>query len=88
MKFTLRINNVQALKKRSLPRVLMSNNGAAMTFDEFMEGLERLGILYKLTLHFIKYNYVTLCSRIILLSQPKTNLPYISFRSMIGLTAC
>jgi len=63
----------------------MSNNGAAMTFYESMEGLERLGILHKLTLHFIKYYYVTLYSRIILLSQAKTNLPNISFRSMIDL---
>jgi putative transposase len=45
----------QALQKRKLPRALMSDNGSAMTSNEFTEGLERLGILHQLTLPYSPY---------------------------------
>lgn len=45
----------QALQKRGLPRALMSDNGSAMTSDEFTEGLERLGILHQPTLPYSPY---------------------------------
>ncbi len=40
----------QALAKRGRPRMIMSDNGAAMVAAETVEGLERLGILYTNTL--------------------------------------
>lgn len=46
---------MQALQKRGLPRALMSDNGSAMTSDEFTEGLERLGILHQPTLPYSPY---------------------------------
>lgn len=46
---------MQALQKRSLPRALMSDNGAAMTAAEFTEGLERLSILHQRTLPYSPY---------------------------------
>ena len=45
----------QALQKRGLPRALMSDNGAAMTSAEFIQGLERLGILHQTTLPYSPY---------------------------------
>ena len=46
---------VQALQKRALPRELMTDNGAAMTSQEFTHGLERQGILHQLTLPYSPY---------------------------------
>lgn len=45
----------QALQKRGLPRALMTDNGSAMTSAEFVEGLERLGILHQPTLPYSPY---------------------------------
>lgn len=45
----------QALLKRGLPRALMSDNGAAMTSAEFVQGLERLSILHQPTLPYSPY---------------------------------
>ena len=45
----------QALQKRGLPRAVMSDNGSAMTSDEFTQGLHRLGILHETTLPFSPY---------------------------------
>jgi len=42
----------QALLKRGLPRMLMTDNGAAMLADETKEGLSRLGIVHALTLPY------------------------------------
>ena len=46
---------MQALQKRGLPRALMSDNGAAMIAAEFIQGLERLGILHQPTLPYSPY---------------------------------
>lgn len=46
---------VQAIQKRALPRALMSDNGSAMTSDEFTQGLSRLGILHQTTLPYSPY---------------------------------
>jgi hypothetical protein len=46
---------IQAIQKRALPRELMSDNGAAMTSQEFTQGLERQGILHQLTLPYSPY---------------------------------
>ena len=46
---------MQALQKRSLPRALMSDNGAAMIAAEFTQGLERLSILHQPTLPYSPY---------------------------------
>jgi putative transposase len=48
----------QAIMKRGLPRAIMSDNGAAMIADEFVEGLARLGILHQTTLPYSPYQYV------------------------------
>lgn len=45
----------QALQKRGLPRALMSDNGAAMTSEEFTQGLHRLSILHETTLPYSPY---------------------------------
>jgi putative transposase len=45
----------QAMQKRGLPRVAMSDNGAAMTATEITEGLVRLGILHQTTLPYSPY---------------------------------
>jgi len=45
----------QALLKRGLPRALMSDNGAAMTSAEFVQGLEHLSILHQPTLPYSPY---------------------------------
>jgi putative transposase len=42
----------QALLKRGLPRMLMTDNGTAMLADETKEGLSRLGIVHALTLPY------------------------------------
>lgn len=42
----------QALLKRGLPRMLMTDNGPAMLADETKEGLARLGIVHALTLPY------------------------------------
>ena len=46
---------IQAIQKRALPRALMSDNGAAMTSQEFTQGLERLSILHQPTLPYSPY---------------------------------
>tara|TARA_B110000046_G_scaffold184672_1_gene223824 strand:+ start:855 stop:2300 length:1446 start_codon:yes stop_codon:yes gene_type:complete len=46
---------IQALQKRGLPRSLMSDNGSAMTSEEFTEGLQRLSILHEKTLPYSPY---------------------------------
>ena len=45
----------QAIQKRGLPRALMTDNGAAMTAEEFTEGLLTLGILQEKTLPYSPY---------------------------------
>lgn len=45
----------QALMRRGLPRLLMSDNGAAMTSSEFIEGLQRLGINHATTMAYSPY---------------------------------
>jgi putative transposase len=45
----------QALQKRSLPRALMTDNGAAMQAEEFGSGLHNLGILHETTLPYSPY---------------------------------
>jgi putative transposase len=42
----------QAFQKRSLPRALLTDNGAAMLAAETTEGLERLGIVHHTTLPY------------------------------------
>lgn len=43
---------IQALQKRDLPRALLSDNGSAMTSEEFRSGLSRLGIVHETTLPY------------------------------------
>ena len=45
----------QAFQKRGLPRAGLSDNGAAMTAAEIVEGLERLGIVHQTTLPYSAY---------------------------------
>lgn len=45
----------QALMRRGLPRLVMSDNGAAMTSAEFTEGLQRLGINHATTMAYSPY---------------------------------
>jgi transposase InsO family protein len=45
----------QAIQKRSLPRAIMTDNGAAMVSAEFTQGLERLSILHQTTLPYSPY---------------------------------
>jgi len=45
----------QALLKRGLPRAILSDNGAAMTSEEFTEGLARLSIQHQRTLSYSPY---------------------------------
>lgn len=45
----------QALQKRGLPRALMSDNGSAMTAEEFVQGLMDLSILHETTLPYSPY---------------------------------
>jgi transposase InsO family protein len=45
----------QALQKRGMPRALMTDNGSAMTSDEFRSGLHTLGILHQTTLPYSPY---------------------------------
>jgi putative transposase len=45
----------QALQRRQLPRIIMSDNGPAMLAREFTEGLARLGILHHRTLPYSAY---------------------------------
>jgi transposase InsO family protein len=45
----------QAIMKRGLPRAIMSDHGAAMIADEFVEGLASLGILHQTTLPYSPY---------------------------------
>ena len=42
----------QAIQKRGLPRALLTDNGAAMVSDEFIEGLLFLGIVHEKTLPY------------------------------------
>jgi len=46
---------MQALQKRGLPRLVMTDNGSAMIAAEFCEGLERLSILHMPTLPYSPY---------------------------------
>lgn len=46
---------IQALQKRGLPRSLMTDNGSAMTSQEFMQGATRLGIQLENTLAYSPY---------------------------------
>ena len=46
---------MQALLKVGLPRAIMSDNGAAMTSIEFVDGLTKLGILHNTTLPYSPY---------------------------------
>lgn len=46
---------MQAFLKMGLPRALMSDNGAAMTSHEFVEGLTKLGIVHSTTLPYSPY---------------------------------
>lgn len=46
---------VQALQKRGMCRALMSDNGSAMTSEEFVQGLGRLSIGHELTLKYSPY---------------------------------
>jgi transposase InsO family protein len=48
----------QAFLKRGLPRSLLTDNGAAMTAAETVQGLERLGIVHATTLPYSPYQYV------------------------------
>ncbi len=48
----------QALQKRGLPRAVMTDNGSAMTADEFRSGLHTLSILHETTLPYSAYHYV------------------------------
>jgi transposase InsO family protein len=45
----------QAIQKRGLPRMLMSDNGGAMRADETRQGLERLGITHAMILAYSPY---------------------------------
>jgi transposase InsO family protein len=45
----------QALQKRGLPRAVMTDNGSAMTADEFRSGLHTLGIVHETTLPYSAY---------------------------------
>lgn len=46
---------VQALQKRGLPRALMTDNGSAMSSEEFTQGCTRLGISLEHTLQYSPY---------------------------------
>jgi putative transposase len=46
---------IQALQKRGLPRMLMTDNGSAMTSAEFTQGCNRLGITLEHTLPYSAY---------------------------------
>ena len=46
---------IQAIQKRGLPRSLLSDNGSAMTSQEFKEGCMRLGIELENTLPYSPY---------------------------------
>ena len=48
----------QALQKRGVPRALVTDNGSAMTADEFRSGLHTLGIVHETTLPYSPYHYV------------------------------
>jgi len=45
----------QALQKRGLPRLLLSDNGSPMLSEEFRAGLLRLGIVHETTLPYSPY---------------------------------
>ena len=45
----------QACQKRGLPRAVMSDNGSAMTSDEFTQGIARLSIVHQPTLPYSPY---------------------------------
>jgi transposase InsO family protein len=45
----------QALQKRGLPRLLLSDNGSPMMGEEFTSGLLRLGIVHETTLPYSPY---------------------------------
>src|SRR5215467_9443698 len=48
----------QAFQKRGLPRASLSDNGAAMTAAEVVDGLTRLGVLQQTTLPYSPERYV------------------------------
>jgi putative transposase len=45
----------QAFMKRALPRSLMTDNGSAMVCEEFVSGLQALGIVHETTLPYSAY---------------------------------
>ena len=45
----------QALMRRGLPRLIMTDNGSAMTSAEFTEGIERLGSNHATTMSYSPY---------------------------------
>ncbi len=45
----------QAFMKRTLPRAIMTDNGAAMMAEEFVAGVARLGIVHETTLPYSPY---------------------------------
>jgi hypothetical protein len=45
----------QAIQKRGLPRALLTDNGAAMLAEEFVAGLQALGIVHETTLPYAAY---------------------------------
>ena len=45
----------QAIQKRGLPRAFMTDGGGAMIAEEFIEGLQRLGIVHEKTLPYSPY---------------------------------
>jgi putative transposase len=45
----------QAFQKWGLPRAIMTDNGAAMKAEEFLQGLERLGIIHEPTIPYSPY---------------------------------
>lgn len=71
----------QALQKRGLPRVLMTDNGAAMKAEEFQAGLHTLGVLHETTLPYSPYQnakqetfWATLEGRLMAMLEGQQNL--------------
>lgn len=71
----------QALQKRALPRVFMTDNGAAMQADEFRTGLHTLSILHETTLPYSPYQnakqetfWATLEGRLMAMLEKVTDL--------------
>ena len=43
---------IQAIQKRGIPRAILSDNGSAMTSEEYTQGLYKLSILHETTLEY------------------------------------